>query len=90
LIDGVWRRSVTNVGKRPTFGNNLEASIETHVLDWTGDLYGDVVRVRFLYRLRDEMRFGSVDELKHQIDRDVLRARQYFDRPIVRRSLAIR
>jgi riboflavin kinase / FMN adenylyltransferase len=90
LIEGIWRRSVTNVGTRPTFGNNLETSVETHVIDWTGDLYGDVVRVRFLYRLRDEKKFGSLDELKLQIDKDVLRARRYFERPIVHRSLAVR
>src|SRR3989440_234058 len=54
LIEGQWRRSVTNVGVRPTFGADAEPSVETFVMDWAGDLYGDVVRVRFLHRLRDE------------------------------------
>jgi riboflavin kinase/FMN adenylyltransferase len=90
LIEGAWRRSITNVGVRPTFkADEHEASIETHVLDWTGDLYGDVVRVRFLHRLRDERRFSGVDELKAQITRDTARARRYFTRAAVRRSLAI-
>ncbi len=89
LIDGAWRRSVTNIGTRPTFGDNTEPSIETHVLDWTGDLYGDVVRVRFLQRLRAEQRFASVAELQRQIDYDVARAESYFARGGVRRSLAI-
>jgi riboflavin kinase/FMN adenylyltransferase len=89
LIEGAWRRSVTNIGVRPTFEGAAEPSIETFVMDWGGDLYGDVVRVRFLRRLRDERRFASVEELKRQIDADALRARQYFERPGVRRALAV-
>lgn len=89
LINGQWRRSVTNIGVRPTFGDALEPSVETHVIDWSGELYGNVLRVRFLHRLRDEKKFGSVDELKLQIEKDVARAIRYFDRAGVRRSLAI-
>lgn len=89
LIERQWRRSVTNIGTRPTFDRGTESSVETHGIDWSGDLYGDVVRVRFLHRLRDEKKFGSVDELKSQIARDVERAGQYFERSGVKRSLAI-
>ncbi len=89
LIDGAWRRSVTNIGTRPTFDRAGQPSIETYVMDWTGDLYGDVVRVRFLRRLRAERKFASVDELKRQIDYDTARARAYFTRRGVRRSLAV-
>lgn len=80
LIAGQWRRSVTNVGVRPTFDADTEPSVETFVIDWAGDLYGDVVRVRFLHRLRDEKKFGSVAELKTQIENDVSRAQSYFER----------
>jgi len=80
LIDGQWRRSITNVGVRPTFTADTEPSVETFVLNWAGDLYGDVVRVRFLRRLRDERKFGSLEELKAQIGRDLLRAESYFER----------
>ncbi|HEY6803441.1 MAG TPA: bifunctional riboflavin kinase/FAD synthetase [Pyrinomonadaceae bacterium] len=80
LIEGQWRRSVTNIGLRPTFGDATEPSVETYVMNWDGDLYGDVIRVRFLYRLRDERKFSSIDELKTQIDRDVMRANSYFER----------
>lgn len=90
LIEGQWRRSVTNIGTRPTFGDHLDSSVETHVIGWSGDLYGNVVRVRFLHRLREEKKFGSIDELKNQIDRDVTRAQRYFERAGVKRSLAIR
>jgi riboflavin kinase / FMN adenylyltransferase len=89
LIEGHWRRSVTNIGTRPTFGDHLESSVETHVIGWSGNLYGNVVRVRFLHRLRDEKKFGSIDELKNQIGRDVARAQRYFERSNVKRSLAI-
>jgi len=89
LIEGQWRRSITNIGTRPTFDDARGISVETHVLNWSGDLYGDVVRVRFLHRLRDEEKFGSIDELKAQIARDVARAENYFARTGVKGSLAI-
>ena len=89
LIDGHWRRSVTNVGLRPTFGGDAEPSVETFVMDWAGDLYGDVLRVRFLHRLRDEQKFSSIDELTKQIQQDVERARSYFARQLVRCSLSM-
>ncbi len=89
LIEGQWRRSVTNIGTRPTFGDASEPSVENHVMNWLGDLYGDVLRIRFLHRLRDEKKFGSIDELTTQIGRDVARANDFFERPAVKRSLAI-
>jgi riboflavin kinase/FMN adenylyltransferase len=90
LIEGVWMRSVTNVGLRPTFETDtVEPSVETFVINWSGDLYGDVVRVRFLHRLREERKFASVDELKKQIERDRQRATEYFERSGVRRALTI-
>ncbi len=89
LIEGVWRRSVTNVGTRPTFEADSEPTVETYVMNWTGNLYGDAVRVRFLHRLRDEKKFASVDELKRQIERDRQRAEGYFTRRGVRHMLTI-
>lgn len=89
LIDGQWRRSVTNIGTRPTFGADNESSVETFVMNWSGDLYGDVVRVRFLHRLRAERKFNSIDELKCQIERDVARAGHYFEHNGVKNSLSV-
>ena len=89
LIEGQWRRSVTNIGTRPTFESGSASSVETYVMDWSGDLYDDVVRVRFLHRLRAEKKFGSIDELKAQIGRDVARAGRYFERAGVRRQLRL-
>ena len=89
LIEGEWRRSVTNIGTKPTFGPGNEKSVETFVLNWSGDLYGDVVRVRFLHRLRDEKKFASIDELKSQIKNDVARAEGYFEHGGVKASLSV-
>ncbi|HXL79688.1 MAG TPA: bifunctional riboflavin kinase/FAD synthetase [Pyrinomonadaceae bacterium] len=89
LIDGQWRRSLTNVGLRPTFGGDAEPSVETFVMDWAGDLYGDVLRVRFLHRLRDERKFSSVNELTAQIKKDVRTAQSYFARQPVKCSLSM-
>ena len=89
LIDGKWRRSITNIGVRPTFENEAEPSIESYVFDFDGDLYGDVLRVRFLHRIRDERKFSGIDELKAQIEKDTKRALNYFNRKGVQNTLEI-
>ncbi len=89
LIDGTWRKSITNIGVRPTFENDAEPSIESFIFDFDGDLYGDVLRVRFLHRIRDERKFNGIDELKAQIEKDSARARNYFSHPGVKNMLAI-
>jgi riboflavin kinase / FMN adenylyltransferase len=89
LINNEWRRSITNVGVRPTFDGDSEPSIESYVFDFDGDLYGDVLRVRFLHRIRDERKFSGIDELKTQIRRDTERALLYFKRQGVNNSLNI-
>ncbi len=89
LIDGAWRKSITNIGVRPTFESDADPSIESYIFDFDGDLYGDVLRVRFLHRIRDERKFSGIDELKAQIERDSARARNYFSHPGVKNMLAI-
>ncbi|MBP7377354.1 MAG: bifunctional riboflavin kinase/FAD synthetase, partial [Pyrinomonadaceae bacterium] len=89
LIDGTWRKSVTNIGVRPTFESEADPSIETYVFDFDGDLYGDVLRVRFLHRIRDEKKFNGIDQLKAQIELDSARARNYFHHQGVQNMLAI-
>jgi riboflavin kinase/FMN adenylyltransferase len=87
LISGKWRRSITNVGVRPTFENDREPSIESYIFDFEGDLYGDVLRVRFLHRIRDERKFGGIEELKNQIARDSQTALNYFKHAGVKNML---
>ena len=65
----------TNVGVAPTFGRG-ESRIEAYVLGFGGDLYGHVVDVSFVRRIRPEKRFSGVEELKEQIARDVEEARR--------------
>lgn len=89
LIDGVWRRSITNVGIRPTFDDDQIPSIETFVFDFDGDLYGEVLRVRFLHRIRDERKFSGIDELRAQIEKDSARAVSFFKRHGVHRQLEL-
>ena len=71
--------SITNVGNRPTFGAELFA-IETHLLNFHPiDLAPETeVEICFLRRVRDEIKFPSVDALREQIARDVKKARRYF------------
>jgi riboflavin kinase/FMN adenylyltransferase len=71
------RASVTNVGSRPTFGEGA-FTIETHLLDGDGDLYDQDLEIRFLARLRQELKFESPQALVEQVGRDVERAREYF------------
>lgn len=73
---------VANVGVRPTVNGSAKPVLEVHLLDFSGDLYGQWLRVEFCHKLRDEQKFPSVEELKRQIDQDVLAARQYFSNPI--------
>ncbi|WP_028895747.1 bifunctional riboflavin kinase/FAD synthetase [Syntrophorhabdus aromaticivorans] len=69
--------SVTNIGFNPTFnGQNL--SIETHILDFSEDLYGKEIALYFRGRVRDEVKFGDVEALKARIRLDVEAAREYF------------
>jgi riboflavin kinase/FMN adenylyltransferase len=81
-IDGIVHAGVTNIGVRPTF-NETDATIETHLLRYSGDLYGRRVRLSFVQRLRDERRFDSVDALRAQIEADERRANHLFSRMTV-------
>lgn len=86
LVEGTWRHSITNIGNRPTFGGEPELTVETHVMDFDRELYGEKIRVRFLHRLRGEKKFESIDALRDQIDRDHSRAVHYFQMGGVRRN----
>ena len=72
-VDGKQFPSATNIGIRPTFGEG-EKTVETHLLNYKGDLYGKDIRVEFVQKLRDEQRFPSSEELKVQIEKDVREA----------------
>ena len=75
-LDGL--PSVANLGIRPTIVGVPKLLLEVHVLDFADDLYGQHVRVEFLHKIRDEMKFESLDALKTQIGKDVAVARRFF------------
>ena len=72
--------AVTNIGMRPTFDSSSAVTVETHLLDWNGDLYSRELVLYFTHRLRDEMKFGGIEQLVAQIGRDVESARRLLGR----------
>ncbi|NBP85016.1 MAG: bifunctional riboflavin kinase/FAD synthetase [Mycobacteriaceae bacterium] len=77
---------VANVGSRPTVTGDPTMLLETHLLDYSGDLYGRRVEVEFHARLRDERRFDGIAELKAQIEMDIQAARHFFNGPSAPRA----
>jgi len=78
-VDGRRYQGATNIGYNPTFRNGV-LSVETHLIDFSGDLYGKTLQVRFIKRLRDEKAFSGPQELAAQIQRDVRQAREILGR----------
>ncbi len=78
VVRVLWQQrsyaGIANVGYNPTFGNEA-LSVETHILDFAADLYGETIGVEFIARLREERKFASIDDLAAQIRRDVQQAR---------------
>jgi len=77
-INGKVYQSMTNVGRDPTFGKN-ERTIESYILEYSGDLYGHELSVDFVTRLRDEKKFANIEELKKQVAEDVRRGKTILD-----------
>lgn len=74
LVDGVWHGAVTNVGTKPTVGGQ-EVTEETHIFGVDEDLYGRIVEVEYIARIRGEIYFESLGELRSQIERDTAAAK---------------
>ncbi|MDB6065249.1 MAG: Riboflavin biosynthesis protein [Pedosphaera sp.] len=78
-IAGHAYRAVVNIGSRPTLKNPApEVRLEAHLLDFTGDLYGQELELLFIRKLRDEQKFPSLSGLKEQIARDIAGAQSMF------------
>jgi riboflavin kinase/FMN adenylyltransferase len=71
-------QGVVNVGVRPTFEDQAERIVEAHIIDFTGDLYGKTLEIRFIRRLRPEQRFDNADALVAQMRQDVTQTRRLF------------
>ena len=77
-LAGSPQAGVANLGIRPSVDNRMRPLLEVHLLDFDRDIYGTHLSVRFLHKLRDEMRFSGLDALRAQIARDVEEARSFF------------
>jgi riboflavin kinase / FMN adenylyltransferase len=77
-VNGNIHRSMTSIGLRPTFGGK-ERTVETYLIDYQGDLYGREVWIDIVERLRDEIKFDNVEELKAQITRDINKGKAVLD-----------
>ncbi len=74
-----WRqKGVANVGRRPTIDQKESVIVETHLFDFDGDLYGKTVEIHFHKKIRNEIKFATIDALKAQIERDVQAAREFL------------
>jgi riboflavin kinase / FMN adenylyltransferase len=74
-LNGMWYKSMVNVGIRPTL-NLHEVTIEAHLFNFEGNIYGETISIHFLEKIRDEMRFNSLSELKQQLNADNEHARR--------------
>ncbi|PJZ67390.1 riboflavin biosynthesis protein RibF [Leptospira wolffii] len=68
-IDGKTYPSMINIGNNPTFGDNI-VSLESHIFDFSGDIYGKTVRILFTSKIREEIKFSGVDALVSQLKKD--------------------
>ncbi|WP_323615605.1 bifunctional riboflavin kinase/FAD synthetase [Erysipelothrix rhusiopathiae] len=78
-VKGIMYQSVINIGHNPTFNTTEHLSLETYILDFDEDIYGEVIKQSFVKRLRDELKFDSIETLVEQMHRDVKEARLILD-----------
>lgn len=74
---GMTYKSVTNIGHNPTFKDTQMIHIETNIFDFDNDIYGEVLEIEFLRKIRDEKKFATVNDLIEQIKADVKFARDF-------------
>lgn len=75
-VKGKTLPALLNIGHRPTVGNGLTKTVECHILDFSDWIYGETLKFNFEFRLRGERKFQNLEELKKQIQRDVIDLRQ--------------
>jgi riboflavin kinase/FMN adenylyltransferase len=68
-VQGEWFGGMMNIGVRPTFDDPVR-TVEVNIFDFSREIYGDTIQVRFIDRIRDEQKFDGIDELKTQLDSD--------------------
>ena len=78
-LAGQVLKGITNIGYRPTFEAQTEVNIETHILDFDQNIYGQSIALEFVVKLRDEHKFSGVDAFLAQIELDKAKARRIFE-----------
>ena len=78
-FNGQKYKGVANIGYSPTFDDH-EFTVEVHILDFSGNIYGKKIRVNFIKRIRDEIKFSGISELINQIRLDIVAAREVLER----------
>lgn len=73
-------RGMMNIGTRPTISNADHRSIEVHIIDFEEDLYNQSIEIEFIRKIRDEQKFGSIEELKSQLEKDKQTVMAILDR----------
>lgn len=81
-IDGAYYKGLTNIGHNPTVGETKEKRVETYLFDYDQDLYGKVIEVALYSMEREEVKFDSVEELKEQMNQDIIYGKKYFEKNI--------
>lgn len=79
-VKGKTYMSVVNIGYNPTVNHRDDISIESYILDFDQDIYGEVVHQSFVKRLRDEMKFDSVEDLVAEMQKDVKKTRELLEK----------
>lgn len=69
-VNGVWYQSMSSIGHNPTLNCQIDLSVESNIFDFHEEIYGDIIEVKFIKYLRDEIKFNSIDELISKIDQD--------------------
>lgn len=76
LIDGKPYKGISNLGVKPTVGMGEQLGLETHILDFSGDLYGKKLKTQLLFFIREEQKFDGLESLKTQIQKDIIASRE--------------
>ncbi|MDF2907761.1 MAG: hypothetical protein K0R34_3082 [Herbinix sp.] len=79
LVDGKYHDGVTNIGYKPTVGEEEYIGVETYIFDFDADLYGQMIEVELFYYIRPELKFGSIEELVIKMREDIIVAKKYLN-----------
>ena len=78
-LNGTIYQGIMNIGVQPTYGSHLKKTIEVHILDFYGDIYGEAIKCLLLFKISEEQRFSSIEHLKQQMFEDIQFANGKFN-----------